>query len=118
MNKLMHSMFAAAALLAAGAVMAQDGGAECQGAASSGGRPGCGAGPTVPYPTAGVPVTPPPGVYYSPYAYRDYGRYAYGPQYQHPAQPAYPYTRPSRRDRDGDGVPNRNDRYPYDPSRY
>lgn len=116
MKKLMLSMLAAAALSAAGTAMAQDGGAECQGAQSSGGRPDCGAGPTGPsYPTAGVPVNPPPGTYHAPYAYQDYRDYAYGPQYQ--VHPAYPHARPSRRDRDGDGVPNRSDRFPFDPYR-
>ena len=114
MKKLLHAMFATAVLSVTGVAMAQDGGAECQGAASSGGRPGCGAGPTVPYPTAGVPITPPPGVYHDPYGYRDG---SYWPQYRAQARPAYPYAQPSRRDRDGDGVPNRSDRYPDNPYR-
>lgn len=117
MNKFAQSILAASVLAASGTVPAQDGGAECQGAASSGGGPGCGAGPSgVPYPnapTAGVPVTPQAGTYPTPYGYRDF---AYGPQRQ--AYPVYPITRPSRRDRDGDGVPNRGDRYPHDPYRY
>jgi hypothetical protein len=33
------------------------------------------------------------------------------------AKPAYPYQRPQRRDRDGDGVRNNRDRYPDDPNR-
>ena len=114
MKKLALSMLAAVALSAAGAAMAQDGGAECQGLRHSGGGT-CGGGPTVPhYPYSDAPMAVPPGAQYGPYVYRDG---LYWPQYQAQARPAYPQARPSRRDRDGDGVSNRYDRHPDDPYR-
>jgi len=60
-----------------------------------------------------------------PYVYgsRYYAPYAAAPAYPYvpyAAAPAYPYTpyARTRSDRDGDGIPNRRDRYPDDPSRY
>ena len=118
MRKLLHAMLTAAALSAAGAAMAQGSGAECQGVTASGTPYACGA-----HSMPGFPGITAPGTYYPPGTYANVvpsENQAYAPpQYRvEPAYPyAYPYARPSRRDRDGDGVPNRSDRYPDNPYR-
>ena len=48
--------------------------------------------------------------------YAGYPGYSAYPGY--PSYPGYYDPRPTRRDRDGDGVPNRADRFPDDPRRY
>lgn len=112
MRLLALSLLAAASFAGAGGALAQDGGAECQAGSAWGSKPGCGAGPSGgPYGAPGsgryvAPAYPPLGAY-GPYAY---DRYTY-------ARPAYPYLRPHRRDRDGDGVRNSRDRYPDNPYR-
>ena len=47
-----------------------------------------------------------------------YGNRYYVPYSTAPAYPYVPYANRRRGDRDGDGIPNRRDRYPDDPSRY
>lgn len=119
MKKLMLSSLAALALCASSGAALAD--AECQAGSAWGYKEGCGG------PSPGTPQAYPP--YYVPqpgnsgwppaqqaYPY-GYDNRAYGPQ----AAPAYPYApaaRANRRDRDGDGVSNRRDRFPDDPSRW
>jgi hypothetical protein len=110
MRKLMLSTLAIASL-AAGAVFAQSGDADSQ-AGSAWRAPNSPIQLPPAYDNSGA-TAPRPEVYdyrdyrYSPYAYRD-------------VRPAYPYVRPHRRDRDrdGDGIPDRRDRYPDNPYRY
>jgi hypothetical protein len=122
MQKILLSALAAAALCAAGGAVAQDGGAECQAGSAWGPKPGCGAGPSTgaanPYadqrawivPQAVAPTTVGP-----PEAYA-YGNRLYGPNvYPETPRPDYRHRRGGHRDRDGDGVPDRYDRYPDDP---
>jgi hypothetical protein len=134
MKKLMLSLVAAAAMGAGGAAFAQD--AECQAGAAWGPKPGCGD------PTAAPPnstVWPQGSPYYDPrhdprsaqdprhaydprYGYYDPRLGYYDPRVYSPAPrvlPLYPnVAQPSRRDRDGDGVRNRYDRWPDDPRRH
>jgi len=114
MRKLIVSLVAAVASLAAGEALAQGDGTGARG-------PEYGPVPGTPeyYGNSGgslggmTPQYAPPPYYrdrdgtFIPYGYRD-------------SRPAYPYERPRRidRDRDGDGVPDRRDRYPDDPRRY
>jgi len=110
MRKLMLSMIAVASL-AAGSVFAQDAGTLAGSAWSAPNPQVYGPVPGSPdyYGNSGWPPQPQPYVYdnraYVPYTYRN-------------NVPAYPYVRPRRGDRDGDGIPNRRDRYPDDPYRY
>ena len=113
MRKLIVSLVAAFLSLAAGAAFAQGDGTGARG-------PEYGPVPGTPeyYGNSGGSLggmtQNEPSPYYRdrngtfiPYGYRD-------------NRPAYPYERPRRgdRDRDGDGVPDRRDRYPDDPRRY
>lgn len=124
MNKLMLSSLAALALCASGGAALAD--AECQAGSAWGYKEGCGGpSPGTPqaYPPYYVPAPGsntgwPPAQAGDPYGYAyGYGNRAYRPQ----AAPAYPYAAPARanrRDRDRDGVSNRRDRFPDDPSRW
>jgi hypothetical protein len=113
MKKLIVSLFAAGGLcLAAGAAFAQGDDTGARG-------PDYGPVPGTPeyYGNSGatLPDTARP--------YRGYGdsrdrRDAYGPYAPRDNRPAYPYARPRLGDRDGDGIPDRRDRRPDDPSRY
>jgi hypothetical protein len=122
MQRIMLSALAATALCIGGSVFAQDGGAECQAGSAWGPKPGCGAGPSPgvanPYadqrawvvPQAVAPATVVP---YEAYAY---GNRVYGPNvYPENTRSYYRHGRSRRGDRDGDGVPDRADRYPDDP---
>ena len=109
MKHFILSALAVAAMASSGAVLAQ--GAEGQaGSAWEGWQvvPGYGA-------------VPPPERTTDPWGrplYRRYGSTPYAAPYSN--VPAYPYGVPdtrTRRDRDGDSVPNRTDRFPDDPSR-
>lgn len=108
MKKAFIAAAALAALAAGGAAMAQ-GSAQCQADPDS-----CSSTPSYGYRGPNVYVQP--GVRIAQGA----RPYAYNQQY---AQPRYrqwqrtPYAR-TRRDHDGDGVPNWRDRYPNDPARY
>jgi hypothetical protein len=117
MKKLMLSLLTAAGLAAGGAAFAQD--AECQAGIAWGPKPGCGD------PTAPPPAPPNATVLSGPIAapYYDPRFGYYDPRVYPPGAHAYPYVvprvvQPSRRDRDGDGVRNRDDRYPNDAWRY
>lgn len=113
MRKLMLSVLAVASL-AAGAAFAQSGDAESQAGSAWRSPPDSAWGPapgTAEYwGNSGFPPREQPYVYdyrsgrYVPHAYR--------------SGPAYPYLNPRRGDRDGDGVRNRDDRYPNDPRRW
>lgn len=115
MRKLVLAALAAASLTAAGGVLAQDGGAECQAGSAWGPKPGCGSGPAAPhYPY----IERPQGAYVIPAdphsrTYPRYAPYAYDGTAK--ARPARPVQQPHRRDRDGDGVRNNRDRFPDDP---
>jgi hypothetical protein len=123
MQKILLSAVAAAALCVGSAAFAQDGGAECQAGSAWGPKPGCGAGPSPgaadPYadrnywvvPQAVAPATVLPEQAYA------YGNRVYGPNaYPEDARAYRRHGRGARdRDRDGDGVPDRYDRYPDDP---
>lgn len=112
MKKLMLSMLAMGAMAAGGAAFAQS--AECGAGVAWGPIPGCG-DPTAPpanaqvWPGHRAPYFDPRIGYYDPRVY-------YPPTARF--YPHVPYVQPSRRDRDGDGVRNRDDRYPDDPRRY
>lgn len=112
MRKLMLSALVVAGL-GAGAAFAQSGDAESQAGSAWRSNPGYGPVPGTPeyYGNSGWP----PVQQQQPYVYGDRG---YVPDAYRGARPAYPYARPRRGDRDGDGIPNRRDRYPNDPSRY
>ena len=113
MKKVFIAAAALAALAAGGAAMAQ-GDAQCQVNPAS-----CSnwANSTPTYGYSGPNVYVQPGVRIAQGAWP----YAYNRQYAQPQYPQYwqraPYAR-TRRDRDGDGVPNWRDRYPDDPARY
>jgi len=114
MRKLVLALLAVAGLYA-GAVFAQDAESLAGGAWRTTPNPNLVPGTPEYYGNSGWPPAPPQQPQY-PYYYGNRGYpvpYAYGA----PA-PAYPYLRPRRGDRDGDGVPNRRDRYPGDPSRW
>jgi hypothetical protein len=116
MKKLMLSILAAAGMAAGGAAFAQQGGAECQAGIAWGANPGCG-DPTAPPPAppnASVLSGPIADPYYDP-RFGYYDPRVYEPS-RHRRAPLV--VQPSRRDRDGDGVRNRDDRYPNDPRRY
>jgi hypothetical protein len=102
--------------------------AECQAGSAYGPKPGCpgpdyggsGSGGPVGIYHGGVPVMPgnaypayPVGRAHYPIVLSD-GRTVIVPQ----QYSQYPQYRTSRRDRDGDGVTNRMDRFPDDPSRW
>ena len=129
MKNLILSTFAGAAIcMGAGSALAD---AECQAGSAWGYKPGCG-GPTVggqdvnvwsPLPQSqqqaqaqGWSTAP-----QQPYAYGQRPRYDGYPSMAN-APSHYPYVaptlNPTRRDRDGDGVQNRHDRRPDDPSRW
>ncbi|HWI82574.1 hypothetical protein [Ramlibacter sp.] len=133
MNRLIVSVLATAALAAGGAAVAQGGDAESQAGSAWRGTPNYGPY-AYPVPNQQVPSpevqrgfgpapdqvygnsgwTPPNG-----YVYRGTDRYG-RPLYSAQA-PSYGYIlndRASRRDRDGDGVPNRRDRFPDDYRRW
>ena len=142
-KRLMLSMVAVASL-AGGAAFAQDGGAECQAGSAYGNRCGVNPGDRgvwnqVPY-GYGTPQYPinnsgGPVVGYGNNGYSgilgavigsvlggsqvyDHNNYPYGQgqvYQQYPYGQVYPQYQPNRRDRDGDGVRNRDDRYPDDP---
>jgi hypothetical protein len=117
MKKLMLSMLAMSAMAAGGAAFAQQGDAECQAGIAWGAKPGCG-DPTAP-PAAPPNATVLQGPIAAPHYDPRFGYYdprVYGPTSR--VRPAEPYVQPSRRDRDGDGVRNRDDRYPDNPRRY
>lgn len=121
MKKLMLSSLAAVALCASSGAALAD--AECQAGSAWGYKEGCG-GPSPGTPQAYPPYyVPAPGNSGWPAAQQAYP-YAYGYEnrgYAPQAAPAYPYApaaRANRRDRDGDGVSNRRDRFPDDPSRW
>jgi hypothetical protein len=108
MKKLMLSALAVASLWAGGA-FAQS----AEELAGSAWRP--------PVYNGQIPGTPEyygnsgwPPLQQQPYVY---GNRYYVPYATVPAYPYVPYAR-TRSDRDGDGIPNRRDRYPDDPSRY
>jgi hypothetical protein len=112
---------------------------DCQAGSTWGVKEGCG-GPT----QYGLPMNTPPAPPLPVHPYSDINRphqqaapqYPYERRYDgqyerrydgqyarpHEGQYARPYERrqlnPTRRDRDGDGVANRQDRYPDDPSRW
>jgi hypothetical protein len=114
MKKLMLSMLAMAAMASGGSAFAQQGGAECNSGIAWGANPGCG-DPTAPpanaqvWPGQRAPYFDPRIGYYDPRVYAPTDRVH---------RRAAPVVQPSRRDRDGDGVRNRDDRYPDDPRRY
>ena len=113
MNKLIFSTLAAGMLASGGAAFAQASGYD---AAHSENTPTCGRVFGTPYHTCagGTPPTE-AQVYVAP---DPRGNRAFAPRYDN--APAYPYVVPdrrTRRDRDGDGVDNRSDRYPDDPNR-
>ncbi|MES2936281.1 MAG: hypothetical protein V4864_01285 [Pseudomonadota bacterium] len=108
---LIVSALALAALGGTGAAFAD---AECQAGSAYGYKPGCG-GPSdsygsIPDPRYGDPHAPQHDNSRYPWRNGRYdrdGRY-YGPQ----AAVVTPRYAPTRRDRDGDGVPNARDRWP------
>jgi hypothetical protein len=125
MQKFMLSALAGCALCLSGAIHAQDGGAECQAGSAWGPKPGCGAGPSPgtanPYADQRAWIVPQDSqaTAAAPYAAYGYGNRAYGPNAHDRENPRF-YERHERgrranRDRDGDGVPDRYDRYPDDP---
>lgn len=131
MKKLIYVAAAAAALMAGGAFAQGD--AECQAGAAYGPKPGCDSA-----------ATPPASAYYGNRVYGNSGwtpEQAYGGNYGNVlpyvlgsalggvllndgrwvSSNNYAYNTPyprTRRDRDGDGVPNWQDRYPDDPRRW
>jgi hypothetical protein len=115
MRKLVLSVFAAAGLVA-GAAFAQGGDAQSQAGSAWRTNPDYGPVPGTPeyYGNSGFPPAGQPYIYdyrsgrYVPHAYRSAPAYPY----------VHPYAQRSRRDRDGDGVRNREDRYPDDPRRW
>jgi hypothetical protein len=121
MKKLIITSLAAAALCtAAGAAFAD---ADCQAGSAWGYKEGCGGpsyGPAYGDANSGWPpaVQPQPYAYSAPQPYYDSRVYppvvSVGPQYPYATRRLHP----SRRDRDGDGVPNWRDRYPDDPTRW
>ena len=132
MKKLICSLAVLAGAMAGPALANED----CQAGSAWGVKEGCGGpsfgGPAVtPLPPGAVPAAPNG----DPYAYRRYGNVPYVagvPQYpyqgryeQYPDRGRYDQGRyerrqpnPTRGDRDGDGIANRVDRYPNDPSRW
>ena len=114
MKKLMLALLAVASLQA-GAAFAQDAETLAGGAWRTTPNPNPVPGTPEYYGNSGWPPAPPQQPQ-SPYYY---GNRAYPVPYAYsnPA-PAYPYLRPRRGDRDGDGVRNRRDRYPDDPNRW
>ncbi|MES2632913.1 MAG: hypothetical protein V4669_08075 [Pseudomonadota bacterium] len=112
MNKFIVSSLMAVTLAAGGAAFAQ--GAEGQaGSAYNNNQVDYGPvpGSAAYYGNSGF--TPPPTVYWD-------GRRHYSTPYAAQRVPVYPYGnqyRGTARDRDGDGVPNRRDRWPDDASR-
>jgi hypothetical protein len=110
MKKLIVSLIAAGGLFLSGGAFAQGDGTGASG-------PAYGPVPGTPeyYGNSGGTL---PGV--DPRDYRDRAYAPYGPYVPHmqrDSRRAYPYAR-TRRDRDGDGISNRRDRYPDDPRRY
>jgi hypothetical protein len=122
MQKILLSAVAAAALCVGSIAFAQDGGAECQAGSAWGPKPGCGAGPSPgaanPYPDRNdwvVPQAVAPATVLPDRAYA-YGNRVYGSNvYPDDARSYRRHGRARRGDRDGDGVPDRWDRYPDDP---
>lgn len=118
MKKLM-CVAAAAAALVAGSAFAQS--AECQAGSAWGPKPGCDSSGGVPAQVYGNSGWSPDMIYNNngygvPYALGALGGVLLNDGRWVPNNYAYntPYTR-SRRDRDGDGIPNWQDRYPDDP---
>jgi hypothetical protein len=106
MKKLMIALAVAAA---AGGAFAQSGAAECQ------------LGPSSPAWCFGQAGQQPQAQYNNPYVWSNRSPYVYGTPWGVAQASRYynngyaaPYQR-TRRDRDGDGIPNRRDRYPDDP---
>ncbi len=115
MRKLMLALLAVASLQA-GAVFAQDAESGAGGAWRTTPNPNLVPGTPEYYGNSGWPPAPQPAQPNS-YGYYDHRGYPVPYAYGAPA-PAHPYLRPRRGDRDGDGVPNRRDRYPDDPNRW
>jgi hypothetical protein len=122
MQKIALSALAAAALCLGGGAFAQDGGAECQAGSAWGPKPGCGAGPSAgaanPYADRSawvVPQAASPSIVLPQEAYAYHNRVYGANVYPENTRSYYRHGRARRGDRDGDGVPDRHDRYPDDP---
>jgi hypothetical protein len=113
MKKLIYAAAAIAALVAAGPSFAQS--AECQAGSAWGAQPGCDSA-SMPPSVYGNSGWPPAGAGYTyPYLAQALPQFVTPYAYSVPrSQRVYP----SRRDRDGDGVRNSQDRYPDDPRYY
>jgi hypothetical protein len=113
MRKLMLIVLAVASL-EAGAAFAQDAESGAGGAWRVTPNPNLIPGTPEYYGNSGWPPAPPQQPQSSYYGDRVYP----APNARGNPAPAYPYLRPRRGDRDGDGVPNQRDRHPDDPSRW